>query len=80
MCADKPSTIAWALDTARTIASKSPLALYGIKRNLLYSRDHSVKDSLEYVATWNAAALQTEDVMKSFVAIKTKKNALYAKL
>ena len=26
------------------------------------SRDHSVADGLDYVATWNAAALQSEDL------------------
>jgi enoyl-CoA hydratase len=35
---------------------------------LLYSRDHSVADGLNYVATWNAGMLSVEDVMRSIQA------------
>ena len=38
-----------ALDMAALIASKSPVAVQGTKENLLYSRDHSVTDGLNYV-------------------------------
>jgi enoyl-CoA hydratase len=45
---------------ARSIAAKSPLTVRGIKYNLLYSRDHTVAEGLEMVATWNAAFLVSE--------------------
>jgi enoyl-CoA hydratase len=32
---------------------------------LNYSRDHSVADSLNHVATWNAAMLLSEDIQKA---------------
>lgn len=46
---------------ADEIARHSPVAVFGTKRNLMYSRDHSIEDGLEYAATWNGAALQAED-------------------
>jgi len=36
-----------ALETAAIIASKSPVAVQGTKLSLVYSRDHSVPDSLD---------------------------------
>lgn len=63
---------AYALDMATQIASKSPIGILGTKVNLLYSRDHSVKDSLEYIQAWNAAMLQTGDLAKAAMASLTK--------
>lgn len=51
-------------EIAATIAAKSPLAIRGIKEMLNYARDHSVADGLNHVATWNAAMLMSEDLMK----------------
>lgn len=56
------------LDIARTIARHSPLAVRGTKEMILYSRDHSVADSLNFVATWNASALMSGDLQKSLEA------------
>ena len=36
-------------DTAAAIAAKSPLTIRGIKSTLLYTRDHTVEDSLQQV-------------------------------
>jgi len=36
---------------AKEIASKAPLAVYGSKRMINYSRDHSTADGLDYVRT-----------------------------
>lgn len=48
--------------TASEIARQSPVAVFGTKRNLMYARDHSVGDGLEYAATWSGAALQAGDL------------------
>ena len=40
---------------AKEIASKSPIAIYGLKAVMNYSRDHTVEDSLEYNALWSGA-------------------------
>lgn len=60
-------------DIARSIAAKSPLAIRGTKEMLLYTRDHSVTESLKYMAIWNAALLQSEDLNEAFVAFKEKR-------
>ena len=51
VCEDREATIATAISMASTIASKSPVAIQGSKFNLIYSRDHSVPDSLEYAVS-----------------------------
>lgn len=56
------------LALARDIASKSPMAIAGIKRVLNHGRDHSIDDGLEYVAIWNAAMLPGEDMETAFTA------------
>lgn len=46
---DKESMMAGAMEIAGEIAARSPVAVQGTKINLLYSRDHSVSDSLNYM-------------------------------
>ncbi|XP_075692382.1 delta(3,5)-Delta(2,4)-dienoyl-CoA isomerase, mitochondrial isoform X2 [Rhinoderma darwinii] len=80
---DKSSLLSAAFDLATEIASKSPVAVQGTKVNLLYSRDHSVQDSLNYMATWNMSMLQTQDIMTSAQAAlqkKTPKDVTFSKL
>lgn len=69
-----------ALALAVQIASKSPLAIAGTKANLLYARDHTVRDGLDYVAQWNASALQSEDVIKAMEASMSKQTPIYSNL
>lgn len=77
---DRDSLYERAAQLAAQIASKSPVAITGTKLNLNYARDHSVADSLVYQATWSGAALQTDDLVKSFMASLQKKKAVYSKL
>jgi enoyl-CoA hydratase len=56
------------LATAREIASKSPLAVWGSKEMLLYARDHTVADSLDHIATWQTGMFQPGDMLESFTA------------
>ena len=53
---------------AAQIAANSPLAVSGCKEMLNYSRDHSVEDSLKYMATWQSGMFRPGDMMKSFQA------------
>jgi enoyl-CoA hydratase len=44
---------------AAAIAGKPAGAVRGIKQNLLYSREHTVAEGLDHVASWNAEMLQS---------------------
>ena len=61
-----------AVELAKNIAAKSPVAVQGTKVNLNYSREHSVQEGLRNMVTWNMAMLQSEDVMKSAMASMNK--------
>ena len=67
------SLVAAALSLAATIAAKSPVAVQSTKQNLVYSRDHTVQEGLDHMVVWNAAMLQSEDVMKAAMASMDRK-------
>nr|CAD7256604.1 unnamed protein product [Timema shepardi] len=46
---NKDSLLEGALNVATDIATKSPVAVQLTKRNLVYSRDHTVEEGLEYI-------------------------------
>jgi enoyl-CoA hydratase len=62
---------------AKSIAAKSPLAVRGSKEMLLYSRDHSVAEGLNYVATWNSGMLSEADLAAGLQAQMEKRQATY---
>ncbi len=64
-------------ELAQTIAAKSPLAIRGTKEMLVYARDHSVADGLNYVATWNAAMLLSNDLAAAMTAGATRQPAKF---
>lgn len=78
--ADKDELVEKAVETAALIASKSPVAIFGTKRNLNFSRDHTVQDGLLYAATWSMSMLQTNDLMSSAQAMLTKTKPEFDKL
>ncbi len=80
VCDDVEATQACAMALASDIAAKSPLAIAGIKKAVDHARDHAVADSLEHIATWNAAMLRPEDVMAAIQAKMTGKAAVFADL
>jgi len=53
---------------AKQIAQQSPVAVAGCKEMINYSRDHSVADSLKYMATWQSGMFRPQDMMKCFAA------------
>ncbi len=59
-------------EIAATIAAKSPLSIRGSKEMLNYARDHSVADGLNYIATWNAAMLQSQDLAQALQAARAR--------
>ncbi|BBF85423.1 enoyl-CoA hydratase [Aquitalea magnusonii] len=74
---DADGVLAAAMASAALIASKSPLAVRGSKEMLNYARDHSVADSLNHVATWNAAMLLSEDIQKAAMASMTRQTVVF---
>ncbi len=58
---------------AKTIASKSPVSIRGTKEILLYTRDHSVEDSLHYMGAWNAGMLLSNDIFEAMGAFMQKR-------
>jgi enoyl-CoA hydratase len=69
---DHESLLAGVMDIAREIAAKSPIAVTGTKAMISYMRDHSINDGLEYVATWNSAMLQSNDLRVAIAAHMSK--------
>ncbi len=63
------------LDVAGEIASKSPMAVWGTKQTMHYTRDHSVSDGLEFIANWNAAMFDTDDMAEAFGAQMERREA-----
>lgn len=77
---DRDALMARVMEVAAQIAARSPLAMAGVKEMLNYARDHSVADSLNYVATWNAAMLIGDDVPTAIQAQMAKEEARFADL
>src|SRR4051794_32976862 len=65
---DHDALVAGVLATAAEIAEKPPIAVWGTKQTMHYTRDHSVADGLEYIANWNAAMFDTADMGEAFRA------------
>ncbi|MBI2964223.1 MAG: crotonase/enoyl-CoA hydratase family protein [Deltaproteobacteria bacterium] len=71
--ADAGATLAAARDLAGRIAANSPLAVVGTKRVLEYGEGKSVEDGLQYVATWNSAFLNSDDLREAMAAFLEKR-------
>lgn len=70
--ADQESMLEAVMDVAKMIAAQSPVAVAGCKEMINYSRDHSVADSLKYMATWQSGMFRPQDMMKCFAAKSQK--------
>ena len=69
--------LAAANELAKVIASKSPVAIYGLKAVMNYSRDHSVSEGLEYNALWSGAMLSQKDMTEAITANMEKRDASF---
>lgn len=61
------------MEMARDIATKPPLAIYGCKRIITYSRDHSTTDALDQIAVWNMSMLIPNEMMEAMGAKAQKR-------
>lgn len=70
---DPEATLGAARAMAARMAANSPLAVQGTKQVLRYCDGKSVEDGLQYVATWNAAFLGSEDLGEAVRAFFEKR-------
>jgi Delta3,5-Delta2,4-dienoyl-CoA isomerase len=70
---DAEAVVAGARALASEIAANSPLAVQGTKAVLTAGEDQSVAEGLEYVATWNAGVLQSDDLIEAMAAFMAKR-------
>jgi enoyl-CoA hydratase len=66
--ADHEQLLSGVHEIAAEIASKSPMAVWGTKKSMQYSQEHSIADGLEHIATWNASMFDTDDMAEAFAA------------
>ena len=71
--ANAETMLAEVMKIAAEIATKAPMAVYGCKRMITYSRDHNTADTLDYVRLWNASFLQREEIMEAMQANAQKR-------
>ena len=74
------SLIEGALEIANEIASNSPAAVYGCKRVIDFSRDHTIDEGLEWINMWNASMLSQSELMEGFRSYKDKTEGNFAEL
>ncbi len=72
--------VAHALETAREIASKSPLAVAGSKVMINYARDHTIKDGLDYIAVWQTGMFSSAHMGEAFRAKAEKRDGNFPDL
>lgn len=66
--------------TAENIASKSPVAIVGIKKTVdLFKRD-KIRQGLDYVKVWNMSQIYSEDVPNAAMALIGKSKPVFPKL
>jgi enoyl-CoA hydratase len=71
--ADAVTVVADARFMAAEIAANPPLAVQGTKSVLAACEDRSVAEGLDYVATWNAAFLASDDLAEAMTAFVEKR-------
>ncbi len=71
---DAEAALEAALETAELIAANSPLAVQGTKAVLRAGDGRTVEEALDYVALWNAAYLQSDDLGEALAAFVEKRD------
>ena len=62
-----------AIQCAKEIASKPPIAIWGTKQAIHYARDHSIEDSLKQMGWLQGAIWSNAHVREAIVAAKEKR-------
>jgi enoyl-CoA hydratase len=74
------ATLAAALQCAKEIAAKPPIAIWGTKQAVHYARDHSVEDSLRQMGWLQGAIWSNAHVRESIAAMKDKRPGQFTPL
>lgn len=67
------ATVAAALQCAKEIAAKPPVAIWGTKQAVTYARDHSVEDSLRQMGWLQGAVWSNAHVREAITAMKDRR-------
>ncbi len=62
---------------ALEIAANSPIAVQGTKAVLAANEGRTVAEGLDYVATWNAGMLASDDLVEAVTAFMEKRPAKF---
>lgn len=77
ICGDGAALDAAATAMAAEIAANPPLTVQGAKHVMNWAADHGVQEGLDYVATWNASQLQSEDMMEAMAAFMERRDPVF---
>jgi enoyl-CoA hydratase len=77
---DAASALAAAMQTAREIASKPPVAIWGTKQALHYARDHSTEDALKQMGWLQSGIWSNAHVKEAIAAFQAKRSAQFPDL
>lgn len=70
---DAEATLKAALEMAHEISANSPLAVQGTKHVLRAGDGKTIDEALDYVALWNAAFFQSNDLMEAMASFAQKR-------
>ncbi len=77
---NQDAMLATAMQTAKAIADKPPVAIWGTKQAIDYARDHSVQDSLRQMGWLQAGIWSKRHVMEAVQARQQKREGDYPPL
>lgn len=77
---DHQQMLASVATIARDIAAQSPLAVHGSKHMISYARDHALRDSLDYMASWQAGMFRPQDMAQAMQGAATRSAPDYSPL
>jgi enoyl-CoA hydratase/carnithine racemase len=77
---DRTQLEAALMETAQSIAAKSPVGVYTLKQTLNKGESRLLSEGLDYIARMNQVMLQTKDMGEAVSAFMTKTKPQFPKL
>jgi enoyl-CoA hydratase len=74
VCGDAEGVLKAARELAAEISANSPIAVQGTKAVLAANEGRTVAEGLDYVATWNAGMLASDDLVEALSAFMEKRS------